>query len=122
MGEKLKKDVGQELSGEEMEKTAGGDIFDSIECLFSGHTWDIQAEKGYTDNDTRVRCYRCINCGKNHYKDGKELVEMSAEELIENQGFTVFDNFTLCSTRLRSVELGSIGGRFALRISLKDSW
>jgi len=35
---------------------------------------------------------------KRYGKDGTELVEMSAEELIENQGFTVFDNFILCST------------------------
>ena len=36
---------------------------------------------------------------KRYGKDGTELVEMSAEELIENQGFTVFDNFALCSTQ-----------------------
>ena len=36
---------------------------------------------------------------KRYGKDGKELVEISAEELIENQGFTVFDNFALCSTK-----------------------
>ena len=90
MDEKLKTDVGQELSGEEMEKTAGGDIFDSIECLFSGHTWDIQAEKGYTDNDTRVRCYRCINCGKNHYTRLSYSVGKSSEVEMSKSEYEAF--------------------------------
>ena len=36
--------------------------------------------------------------------------------IVEVRGST-----PLCSTRLRSVELGYVSGRYALRISLKDS-
>ena len=36
--------------------------------------------------------------GLNKCLNFPEFFAFSAEELIENQGFTVFDNFTLCST------------------------
>jgi len=37
--------------------------------------------------------------GLNKCLNFPEFFAFSAEELIENQGFTVFDNFTLCSTQ-----------------------
>ena len=77
---------------------------------------DYFIDKIYVDDDGNLSFVI-----KRYGKDGTKLVEMSADELFENQGFTRFDNFTLCSTTGRSVELGCIGSRFALRISMKDS-
>ena len=55
---------------------------------------DYFIDKIYVDDDGNLSFVI-----KRYGKDGTELVEMSAEELIENQGFTVFDNFALCSTQ-----------------------
>ena len=55
---------------------------------------DYFIDKIYVDDDGNLSFVI-----KRYGKDGTKLVEMSADELIENQGFTRFDNFTLCSTR-----------------------
>ena len=52
--------------------------------------------------------------GSEGYSNGLE--EARDIRIVEVRGST-----PLCSTTLRSVELGSIGGRFALRVNLKDS-
>ena len=57
---------------------------------------DYFIDKIYVDDDGNL-----LFVIKRYGKDGTKLVEMSAEELIENQGFTVFDNFALCSTLLK---------------------
>lgn len=71
MDDKLNKDAQQELSAEEMENAAGGDIFDKIECLFRGHTWEQEAEQSRSlpnrSGDERVGRYHCIRCGKKRY-------------------------------------------------------
>ena len=54
---------------------------------------DYFIDKIYVDDDGNLSFVI-----KRYGKDGTKLVEMSADELIENQGFTRFDNFTLCST------------------------
>ena len=55
---------------------------------------DYFIDKIYVDDDGNLSFVI-----KRYGKDGTKLVEMSADELIENQGFTRFDNFTLCSTQ-----------------------
>jgi len=55
---------------------------------------DYFIDKIYVDDDGNLSFVI-----KRYGKDGTKLVEMSADELIENQGFTRFDNFTLCSTK-----------------------
>ena len=55
---------------------------------------DYFIDKIYVDDDGNLSFVI-----KRYGKDGTKLVETSADELIENQGFTRFDNFTLCSTQ-----------------------
>ena len=74
---------------------------------------DYFIDKIYVDDDGNLSFVI-----KRYGKDGTKLVEMSADELIENQGFTRFDNFTLCSTKAGNLEIQ--GSRFLCfrRISL----
>ena len=62
---------------------------------------DYFIDKIYVDDDGNLSFVI-----KRYGKDGTKLVEMSADELIENQGFTRFDNFTLCSTKKSATHHG----------------
>ena len=56
------------LKLKELEEICGGNIFDDIDCFFSGHGYNIVGTALRVQNDFKIVKYRCVTCGKEKYE------------------------------------------------------
>lgn len=78
----------KELNPSEIEKVAGGNIFDDVACFIVGHDWDNVCQICSSASDIIYVHYKCTRCGANLYQRvdtrTNQRKDISGEEFRKN--------------------------------------